>query len=135
MADWEFDQPDRSYTSTRQAKQNGGGLTNPFQAFGPEWWQGVLRQYEPAQYYGAQTGMDFATSPRKRRFFYNSYDDIMKDFMGYQGTELGQGRQPMDFMEYLKTDPWTARYSSLPQQQRGTTGFATNPRTRFLFNF
>ena len=140
-----IDQPYESYTqnqpalnnpATKQGKQNVSGLTNPFQAFGPEWWQGILRQYEPAQYYSAPAGVEFGqASPRKQRFFYNAYDDIMKDFMGYQGTELQGGRQPLDFMEYMETDPWTARYSALPQQQRGATGFATNPRTRFLFNF
>jgi hypothetical protein len=38
-------------------------------------------------------------------------------------------------MDYLETDPWTKRYSSLPQSARGVTGMGSNPRTRFLFNF
>ena len=111
-------------------------MANPFQTFGPEWWQQILEQYEPAQYYSSPAGSDFgARSPRRQRYFQNSYDDILKDFMGYQGREIRGQREPMNFMDYLETDPWTARYSAQPQQARGVTGFATNPRTRCLFHF
>ena len=97
---------------------------------------GVLEQYEPAQYYSSPTGMSFGQgSPRRRRYFSNAYDDIFKEYLGSAGTSLRGGQQPTSFMEFLETDPWTKRYSSLPQQNRGVTGMAANPRTRFLYNF
>ena len=41
--------------------------------------------------------------------------------------------QMATFMDFLETDPWTQRYSQLPQYERGVTQTATNPRTRFIF--
>ncbi len=107
-----------------------------FQDYSPDWWQEVLAGYEPAQYYSSPRGMQFgARSPRQRRYFQDSYQDVLKDYFQESGSAMRQGRAPVSFMDYLETDPWTARYSSLPQAARGVTGMASNPRTRFLFNF
>ena len=111
-----------------------------FRDFAPGFWaqmgQDVLADYEPAQYYSAPAGLQFgARSPRRRRYFQDAYQNILKDFYQQEGTALREGRAPMGFMDYLETDPWTRRYAQLPQTVRGTTGMATSPRTRFLFNY
>ena len=109
---------------------------NAFQNFTPGWWNQVLAQYEPAQYFSSPTGLGFgAASPRRRRYFENAYQDVMQDYYGAAGTAMRGGQAPMSFMDYLETNPWTARYSRLPQAARGMTGTAANPRTRFLFNY
>lgn len=108
---------------------------------GPDnWWDiwgAVLQQDEQAQYYSAPVGQQFAQqSPSRGRYFQNAYQDIYSDYLGNIGTSMRQGQTPQTFMDYMKTnDPWTSRYSALPQTARGTTGMYTNPRTRFLYNF
>jgi hypothetical protein len=110
--------------------------TNTFQNWTPEWGRNVLEEFEPAQYYSSPAGRGFAgRSPARQRFFGNAYQDVMQDYYGSAGTAMRQGRAPMSFMDFLETNPWTARYSSLPQTARGMTGRASNPRTRFLFNY
>jgi len=113
-----------------------GSMPNTFLDFDAPWWGQVLGQFEPAQYYSSPTGRAFAAgSPKRGRYFQNAYQDIMQDYYGQAGTAMRQGRAPMSFMDYMETNPWTARYSSLPQATRGVTGMASNPRTRFLFNY
>ena len=109
---------------------------NGYPGFASQWWGDVLGQYEPAQYYSSPTGLSFGqASPRRRRYFSNAYEDIFKEYLGAAGTAMRGGQAPTTFMEFLETDPWTARYTSLPQSARGVTGLAANPRTRFLYNF
>ncbi|MAH48987.1 hypothetical protein CMI37_24380 [Candidatus Pacearchaeota archaeon] len=111
-------------------------MQNPYGDFSSDWWTRVLEEYEPAQYYSSPTGMAFGQgSPRRSRYFSNAYQDIFNQYLGQAGTSMREGQEPTSFMEFLETDPWTKRYSSLPQQARGTTGTAANPRTRFLYNF
>jgi len=107
----------------------------------PDWWNIVLQQLPQAQYYSAQTPGSYAEnfasrSPSRQRYFQQGYQDIYSSYLGNIGTSMRQGQEPITFMDYLETnDPWTKRYSSLPQVSRGTTGMYTNPRTRFLYNF
>jgi hypothetical protein len=111
-------------------------MTTHFQDYSPDWWQEVLRGFEPAQYYSSPAGIGFGSrSPRRQRYFQDSYQDTLKDYYQQAGTSMRQGQAPTSFMDYLETNPWTARYSSLPQAARGVTGMAANPRTRFLFNY
>ena len=110
--------------------------TNTFQDFTPDWWRSVLESFEPAQYYSSPTGLGFgARSPRRQRHFRDAYQNVMQDYYGKAGTSMRAGEDPLSFMEFLETDPWTAQYSQLPQTARGVTGMAANPRTRFLFNY
>ena len=105
-------------------------------SFVSEFWKQVLGQYEPRQYYSSPTGMAFGRgSPRRRRYFSNAYEDIFKDYLGAEGAALRGGQPAPTFQDFHETDPWTKRYSSLPQATRGVTGMAANPRTRFLYNF
>ena len=111
-------------------------MAETFLDFSPNWWGQVLGEFEPAQYYSSPAGMEFGRgSPRRQRYFQNAYQDTLKDYYGRAGTAMREGRAPTSFMDYLETNPWTARYSSLPQAARGVTGMASNPRTRFLFNY
>ena len=104
--------------------------------FNNTWWKKVLEEIEPAQYYSSPQGKRFAgKSPSRSRYFDNSYQDVLNDYYGAAGTAMRGGEEPASFMDYLETNPWTKRYSSLPQTARGATGMATNPRTRFLFNY
>jgi hypothetical protein len=111
-------------------------MAETFLDFTPAWWRQVIREYEPAQYYSSPKGREFAgRSPRRKRYFENAYQDVLKDYYGEAGASMRKGEEPIDFMDYLETNPWTARYSSLPQASRGVTGMAANPRTRYLFNY
>jgi hypothetical protein len=123
-------------------------MTTGFSEFAPDsgygtndWWNTVLQEMPMAQYYSARTPDSYAEnfasqSPRQQRYFQQGYQDVYADYLGNVGTSMRQGQEPTSFMDYLKAnDPWTARYSSLPQTSRGTTGMYTNPRTRFLYNF
>ena len=111
-------------------------MANGFQDYTPDWWQEVLKDFEPAQYYSSPAGMQFGgRSPRRQRYFQDSYQDVLQNYYQQAGSKMRQGKAPASFMDYLETDPWTARYSALPQTARGVTGMAANPRTRFLFNF
>ena len=111
-------------------------MAETFLNFSPNWWGQVLGQFEPAQYYSSPTGRAFAgRSPRKQRYFQNAYQDVLQDYYGQAGTAMREGREPTSFMDYLETNPWTKRYTSLPQTARGATGMAANPRTRFPYNY
>ena len=122
-------------------------MTTGFSEFSPQsgsgnpWWNTVLQHDELAQYYSARTqgspALAFASqSPSRQRYFQQGYQDVYADYLGNIGTSYREGQDPISFMDYLQTnDPWTARYSSLPQTSRGTTGMYTNPRPRFLYNF
>lgn len=105
-------------------------------SFGGDWWSQVLGQYEPAQYYSSPTGMRFGQgSPRQQRYFGDAYDDILKDYYGQAGTAMRGGNEPMSFMDFLENDPWTRRYTALPQSSRNVTGMGTNPYTRWMTNY
>mgnify|MGYP005833363049 FL=1 len=54
--------------------------------------------------------------------------------MGALGEQLRTGQTPdLTFQSFLASDPWTERYSQLPQAARGMNTGAYNPRTRFLY--
>ena len=112
---------------------------NPFQDFlsgSGNWYQLLLSEMPLEQYYSSPAGASFGgRSPRRQRYVDQSYQDIYQDYMGETGRSLREGTAPATFMQFLETDPWTKRYTSLPQSARGRTGLATNPRTRFLYNF
>ncbi len=118
--------------------------TNPYHSYlsGEGTWEQMLLSAMPQeQYYGSAAGRRFgARSPRQQRYFQDAYGDIMQDWIGERGRAMSEGREPMTFASFLDPDdptknPWTKRYSALPQSARGVTGAATNPRTRFLYNF
>jgi len=98
--------------------------------------QSLLASIPQAAYYSSPAGQAFGgQSPRQGRYFQQAYQDVYGQYLGELGRSLREGTAPTSFMDYLETDPWTARYSSLPQAARGVTGMAANPRTRFLFNY
>ena len=100
-----------------------------------DWGSMLLSQLPQATYYSSPMGQQFgAASPRRGRYFQQAYNDVYSQYMGNIGTALREGRAPSSFQEYLETeDPWTARYSQLPQYERGVTRTYTDPRTRFIF--
>jgi len=113
--------------------------TNPFQDFlsgSGDWYKMLLEEMPMEQYYSAPTGQAFGRqSPRQQRYFQNAYQDIFRDYLGATGAQMRAGQAPTSFRDYMKSDPWTKRYSSLPRADRGVLGLAANPRTRFLYNF
>jgi len=113
--------------------------TNPYVDFlsGQGDWGGLLLEQMPeATYRSSPTGMAFGQrSPAQQRFFQNAYQNVYSDYVGELGQSLRAGKTPTSFMQYLETNPWTKRYSALPQAARGTTGMYASPRTRFLYNF
>ena len=125
---------------------------NPFQDFlegQGNWYQALLSEMPLEQYYSSPAGRGFTRTrpytmgptttqrpvPRRQRFFDESYQDIYRDFLGNTGEALRAGGVPQTWDQFLQTDPWTKRFTSLPQSARGRTGIAYNPRTRFLYNF
>jgi len=103
---------------------------------GGDWGSLLLPQMPQAAYYSSPAGLGFAgQSPRRGRYYQQSYQDVFSDYLGNIGTALRTGQEPATFQEFLETNPWTARYGRLPQTARGVTGMAANPRTRFLFNY
>ena len=110
------------------------GLTNWIA--GGDWGSLLLSELPGATYYSSPTGEEFAQgSPRQRQFYQQGYQDIFGDYLGEIGTALRGGQEPATFQEFLETNPWTTRYGRLSPAMRGTTGAASNPRTRFLFNY
>ena len=109
------------------------------------WYQLLLSEMPMEQYYSSPTGQAFSQpdtanpysrrNPRRQRFFDQSYQDVYRDYMGETGRALREGTAPATFMQFMQSDPWTRRYTALPQAARGRTGVAYNPRTRFLYNF
>jgi hypothetical protein len=99
-----------------------------------DFWKSVLD--EQTLYYSEPKGMAFGgRSPSRGRYFANAFQDVYGQYLGNIGTSMRAGQAPTTFKEFLETDPWTERYSRLPQSARGTTSLAANPRTRFLYNF
>ena len=103
---------------------------------GGDWGSLLLAEMPWAAYYSSPTGEEFALgSPRQRQYYQQAYQDIYSDFLGTIGAGLRTGQEPATFEEFLETNPWTTRYGRLSPAMRGTTGAASNPRTRFLFNY
>ena len=94
--------------------------------------QMVLTQMPQAQYmdYAQRT---FGDRGRKSRFAQQAYGDVYNQYLGEIGRSLREGQTPATFKDFLDTDPFTKRYSQLPQFERGVTKTMTNPRTRFIF--
>ena len=96
--------------------------------------QMVLQELPQAAYFSSPVGQQFgAASPRRSRYMQNAYSDVYGQYLGEIGRAFREGQAPATFMDFLETDPWTQRYSQLPQYERGVTQTATNPRTRFIF--
>lgn len=103
----------------------------------------VTAQLHPqVQYFSSPAGKAFsytsprqgeAYSPRKGRYFQQAYQDIYSDYLGELGTALRAGEAGPSFDQFLQTDPWTRRYSRLPQYERGVTRTYSDPRTRFIY--
>ena len=104
-----------------------------------DWGSMILAQMPQAEYYSSPVGQGFtrtgtgAYSPRKGRYFQQAYQDVYSDYLGELGTALRQGEAPTTFDQFLQTDPWTRRYSRLPQYERGVTRTYSDPRTRFIY--
>ena len=96
----------------------------------------LLEGWPEATYRSSPRGVEFGQrSPAQQRFFQNAYQNVYSDYIGEMGRALRTGATPSTFDQYLETNPWTKRYSALPQAARGTTGMYASPRTRFLYNF
>ena len=117
--------------------------TNPFSDFldgGSAWSSLLLQQLPQATYYSSPAGQSFTErrpgtrSPRRQRYFEQSYPDIYNQYMGQLGTQIREtGTANLTFQDYLDTDPWTSRYAQLPQSARGMNTGMYSPRTRFLY--
>ena len=75
----------------------------------------------------------FGDRGRRSRFSQQAYGDVYNQYLGEIGRSLREGQAPATFEDFLSTDPFTKRYSQLPQYDRGVTQTMTNPRTRFIF--
>ena len=110
---------------------------NPFSGFlgGSDWSSLLLEAMPQAAYYSSPTGQAFgARSPRQQRYFQQGFQDVQSQWLGAIGGAMRTGGETPGFAEWMEQqDPWTARYTSLPQQMRGVNTGLYNPRTRFLY--
>ena len=123
--------------------ENGQGLEGYLAAggslAGTENWNqkmydAMLSGMPQATYMSDPGGQAFAAqSPRQGRYFQNAYQDIYGQYLGNLGTSLREGKPWANFRYFLGNDPWTKKYSQLPQYERGVTKTYTDPRTRFIF--
>ena len=114
---------------------------NQFGSLSPTIGKMVLSQMPQAAYLSSPTGRRFTgedptkqrrATPARSRWMQRAYQDIYGDYLGDLGTSLRQGQAPRTFEQFLETDPFTKRYSQLPQNQRSNVT-TTNPSTRFIF--
>lgn len=111
---------------------------NPFGDYldnGSAWGSMLLEQLPQAAYFSSPTGQGFGRqSPRQQRYFQQNYQDVFNQYMGSLGEQLRSGQTPdTTFSQFLESDPWTSRYTALPQAQRGMNTGMYSPRTRFLY--
>ena len=111
---------------------------NPFSDYldgGSTWGSLLLEQLPQAAYYSSPAGQTFgAQGSRQQRYFQQNYQDVYNQYMGALGQQMRQGQNPnLSFQQFLEQDPWTSRYSQLPQAARGVNTGVNNPRTRFLY--
>ena len=111
---------------------------NPFADYldgGSSWGSLLLEQLPQPTYFSSPTGQSFgAGSPRQQRYFQQNYQDTFNQYMGSLGQQLREGQSPnLSFQQFLEQDPWTSRYSQLPQAARGVNTGMYNPRTRHLY--
>ena len=111
---------------------------NPFSGFlgGSDWSSLLMLEAMPrAAYYSSPTGQAFgAGSPRQQRYFQQGFQDVENQWLGALGQGIRTGGETPGFAEWMEQqDPWTSRYTSLPQQARGVNTGLYNPRTRFLY--
>jgi len=110
---------------------------NPFSGYlgGSDWSSLLLEAMPQAAYYSSPTGQAFGSrSPRQQRYFQQGFQDVQNQWLGAIGTGMRTGGETPGFAEWMQQqDPWTSRYTSLPQQMRGANTGIYNPRTRFLY--
>ena len=111
---------------------------NPYSDFldnNSSWGSLLLQQMPQAAYYSSPTGTSFGRqSPRRQRYFQQNFQDVYNQYLGALGTQLREGEQgSLTFQDFIATDPWTSRYSQLPQGMRGVNTGMYSPRTRFLY--
>jgi hypothetical protein len=115
---------------------------NPFEGYlegGSDWSSLLLEALPQAAYYSSPTGQSFGSgSARKQRSYEQGYNDIYNQFMGAYGQQAREGAETntlptLTFDSFLQSDPWTSRYSQLPQGMRGVNTGMYNPKTRFLY--
>lgn len=111
---------------------------NPFADYldgGSSWGSLLLEQLPQAAYFSSPTGQSFgAGSPSKQRYFQQNYQDVFNQYMGALGQQIRGGQNPnLSFQSFLEQDPWTSRYSQLPQAARGVNTGMNDPRTRYIY--
>ena len=111
---------------------------NPFSGYlgGSDWSSLLELEAMPrAAYYSSPTGQAFgARSPRQQQYFQQGFQDVENQWYGMMGETMRAGEPTPGFAEWIEQqDPWTSRYTSLPQRMRGVNTGLFNPRTRFLY--
>tara|TARA_R110002020_G_scaffold467469_1_gene691035 strand:- start:1173 stop:1628 length:456 start_codon:yes stop_codon:yes gene_type:complete len=128
------------YVKSLEPKVTIGSLktntqSNPFS----DWTAGSMQHDPQMAYYSSATGGDFGKqSPAQRRFFETSFDQIYNSYLGEMGKQIraAQGKevaQPLQFEDYLKSDPFTERYSGLTPSERGEYLGRYSPSTRRIY--
>ena len=112
--------------------------SNPFSIFCERTTKTLAGDPQKA-YYSSGTGERFgAGSPAQRRFFQNSFEDIYNSYLEQAGKQIreAQGQtveDPLFFVDYLKTDPFTERYGKLTPSERGVSTARYSPRARHIY--
>ena len=116
-------------------KQNANDFfNNPFNQY-----TGDMLEYKPElAYFSSPAGKTFAKAPARRQFFQRSFGDIYNQYLGALGSQIrGGGAPEMRFQDFLESDPFTKRYTSMTPEMRGTFGSerarTSAPSTRFIY--
>lgn len=140
-------------TSQTGATQNFGNYSGPFHDLRntgqstasttanpfSDWTAGSMQHDPQMAYYSSIVGGEFGKqSPAQRRFFETSFDQIYNSYIGELGKQIraNQGKtpdQPLQFEDYLKSDPFTERYSGLTPSERGEYLGRYSPSTRRIY--
>jgi hypothetical protein len=116
-------------------KQNANDFfNNPFNQY-----TGDMLEYKPElAYFSSPAGKTFAKAPARRQFFQRSFGDIYNQYLGALGSQIrGGGAPEMKFQDFLESDPFTKRYTSMTPEMRGSFGSqgtrTSAPSTRFIY--
>ena len=107
---------------------------NPFNQY-----TGDMLEYKPElAYYSSPAGKTFGKSPSRRQYFQRSFGDIYNQYLGALGSQIrGGGAPEMKFQDFLESDPFTKRYTSMTPEMRGAFGSerarTSAPSTRFIY--
>jgi len=105
-----------------------------------DYYSTMLEAQPELAYMGAVQQTPFrGTAPMQQRaqdYWRGQYGDIFNQYSGQRAQEIATGKPPekwTTFMDYLRTVPFTQRYSQMTPLQRGASTRRFAPSTRHIY--